>query len=270
MMNEILDARWSESVRRLALGIEPRDPMLDERIGRPVQVAIDGVPEPLPARLRDPGASPWEVPDVLAKLDRRNTGRFVILYRDGVTDPVSLRFRDPTERFVPRRLRIRLPDPASLGRVIRPSLFPGAAYDVPTGAMGLRGRILRDGAPLRWARAEARRLEDDVRVGVAFGDHAGEFLLLLDPTASTGAELVLPIRLRVTVFGPDPAPDPAAPGALDDPLWDLPVEEVVNAAAGDAVLAGDTLPTGYVSRPGSVREVEFGLSGLVREEFTFS
>jgi hypothetical protein len=270
-MNEILDALWSESVRRLALGIEPRDPLLDGRIGHRIQVAIDGVPDPLPARLRDPDASPWEVPDVLETLDRRNTGRYVVLYREGVADPLALRLRDPTERYVPRRLRIRLPTPASLGRVIRPSLLPGAAYDVPTGAMGLRGRILRGGAPMRWARAEARRIEDDVRVGIAFGDHAGEFLLLLDPAASTGAELVLPIRLRVTVFGPDTAPDPTAvAGSAVDPLWDLPVEEVVNAPAGDAVLAGEELPAGYVSRPGSIREVEFGLTGLVREEFTFS
>ncbi len=270
-MNEFLDARWSESVRRLALGIEPQDPLLGGRIGRPIGVAIDGVAEPVPARLRDPDASPWEVPDVLETLERRNTGRHVILYRDGVADPVSLRFRDPTERFVPRRLRVRLPTPASLGRVIRPALYPGAAYDVPTGAVGLRGRILRDGAPLRWARAEARRIEDDVRVGIAFGDHAGEFLLLLDSSASTGAELTLPIRLRVTVFGPDTAPDPATlPGSAVDPLWDLPVEEVVDAPAGDAVLAGVEVPAGYVSRPGSIREVEFGLTGLGREEFTFS
>jgi hypothetical protein len=270
-MNEILDARWSESVRRLALGIEPRDALLRERIGRPIRVAIDGIPEPVPARLRGRDASPWEVPDVLTKLDRRNTGRFAILFGEGVEDPIALRFRDATERYVPRRLRIRLPTPASLGRVIRPSLYPGAAYDVPTGAVGMRGRILRDGAPLRWARAEARRIEDDVRVGIAFGDHAGELLLLLDPAASTGADLTLPIRLRVTVFGPDVAPDPATvPGSAIDPLWDLPVEEVVNAPAGEAVLAGEELPAGYASRPGSIREVEFGLAGLVREEFTFS
>ena len=61
-MNEFLATRWTESVRRLALGIQPTDPVLGARIGHPVAIALDGTPWPLPPHLRDPSASPWEEP----------------------------------------------------------------------------------------------------------------------------------------------------------------------------------------------------------------
>lgn len=270
-MNEILASRWSESVRRLALGIEPTDPLIGSRIGQRVDVTLDGTPWPLPRRLRDPGASPWEEPTVLTRVDRHRSCRYAILQGPAVEDPVALRFEDPTQRYVPRRLLVRLPDPIGTGRRVRPTLHPGAAYGLPAGAVGVRGRIVRDGEPLRWARAEARRSVDDVLVGFAHGDQHGEFLLVLDQAASRGADLILPLEVEVTVLGPDTAPDPDDfPDADTDPLWDLPVEEVDLTVGAEEVLAGRTRPGGYASRPGSIRTVMLSWHGLVREEFDFS
>jgi hypothetical protein len=59
-------------------------------------------------------------------------------------------------------------------------------------------------------------------------------------------------------------------GADVDPLWDLPLEEADLTAAGEAVLGGRVLPAGYVSRPNSIRDVQFSWNGLVRSEFDFS
>lgn len=250
--NQFLAASWDELVVRLALGIEPTDPLFRSRIGQPVQVALDGTP-------------------VLRTVARRDSCRFVLRATAGVEDPVELRIQDPTRRYVPRRLRVRLPVPMAQGRQIRPALLPGAAYGVPAGAMGIRGRIVRDGEPMRWCRAEARRAVDDLLVGWAHGDEHGEFLLLLDPAASRGADLVLPVEVGVSVFGPDVAPDPAAVADSDvDPLWDLPLEEADLTGAAVAVLAGQALPDGYVSRPNSVRDVQISWDGLVREQFDFS
>ncbi len=271
-MNLRLPSLWDERIHNLALGLEPRDPMRRSRIGLPgVEVAVDGVPHPLPRTRRVPGASPWVPTDALRRIGRKDTCRYVLLWKPGAKPLVTLRFQDRGQRFAPRRLEVALPDPIEQGRVCRPALFPGAAYDVPAGAVGLRGRITRDGAPLRWARAEARRTEDDVPVGWAHGDQHGEFVLLLDPEAVMGAELVLPIRVRVVVSGPDDPLDPDDfPGSDVDPLWDLPVEKVPLGPAADGVLAGTELPDGYASRAGSDREVELGLDGLGREEFDFS
>ena len=270
-MNEFLPSRFVESVSRLALGIEPTDPIVRARIGHAVDLAIDGTPRPVPGYLRDPAASPWDEPTVLPRLGRRDTGRHTLLFTGELDEPVVLRLQDPYRRYVPRRISVEMPNPMLGGRQIRPALYPGAAYGVPAGAVGMRGRIERDGEPMRWARVEARRAVDDLLVGRAHGDEFGEFLLLLDPAASRGADLILPLEVAVTVFGPDDAPDPDDfPDSSEDPYWDLPVESATLDADGEAVLGGLELPAGYVSRPNSSREVEFSWSGLVREQFDFS
>ena len=270
-MNEYLSSRWVESVRRLALGIEPTDPIVRSRIPHPIDVALDGTPWPVPGHLRDRSAGPWDEPTVLARIGRRDTARHSLLFTGEVDEPVVLRLQDESRRYVPRRISVVMPNPMGRGRLVRPALFPGAAYGVPAGAVGMRGRVVRGGQPMRWARVEARRAVDDLLVGRAHGDEFGEFLLLLDPAASRGADLVLPLEVEVAVFGPDDAPDPDDfADSADDPLWDLPVEEAAAGAPGDAVLEGRTLPADYVSRTNSVREVEFSWSGLVREQFDFS
>jgi hypothetical protein len=245
-VNQVLDAAWSETLHRLALGIEPADPLRASRIGFPVEVAVEG------------GRT----------IGRRDSCRHALLFRPGLAGPLPLRFSDWARRYVPRRLNVALAAPPEAGRIVRPALFPGAAYDVPAGAMGIRGTITRGGAPMRWARAEARRTTDGAVVGRAHGDDRGEFVLLVSADAVVGAELLLPVRVRVRVFGPDAAPVPP-PAAADDALWDLPLEEAPLAGA-DAVLAGEALPPGYATRPNAEREVELGLDGLGSEAFDFS
>jgi hypothetical protein len=272
-MNVFLPSRYDELVTRLALGIEPAEPLHGGRLPFRVEVARDGVPLPPAVPQRDPAASPWAEQDVLPRVERRRASRWAVRLGAGVKDPLDLRLWDPSMRRVPRRLRVRLAPPPPLpdpsGRVIRPALWPGPAYDLPAGAMGCRGIVRRGGQPMRWTRVEARRLDDATRVvATAHGDERGEFLLILGPRAVSGAELTLPVVLSVTVFGPDTAPDPSTdPSSKVDPLWDLPLEEVPLAGA-DEVLAGTALPPGY--RAGATRNVSFGADGLAGEVFVFT
>lgn len=267
MSNLFVPEAFDERVARLAVGIEPRDPMTGFRIGFPVQVAVDGAPLSPPRTRADPGLPWWAPGDGLERIPRRDSCRHVLVFRDGVKDPLAVRMWDDARRWAPRRIRLRLPAPASLGRVVRPALYPGAAYGVPAGALACRGRVLRGGVPMRWARAEAAR-GDGAVVGRAHGDDRGEFLLLLEPAAVSGAELNLPVALSVTVTGWDVPPDPAAaPNSMTDPLWDLPLEEAPLAGA-DAVLDGTAPPAGF--RAGATRTVSFGPDGPVSEQFDFT
>lgn len=265
--NEVLSSRWDERIQRLGVGIEPQDAVRRSRIGLPVELKRDGVPVPRPRRLRPREAAPWTGHDALEAFPRRRSCRFAVMAGDDAPDPLPLRLLDGSQRFVPRRLEVAL----APGRVCRPALFPGAAYDVPAGAVGIRGRVVRDGAPVRWARVEATRTTDHVVVGRAHGDHCGEFVLLLGPGAARGAELTLPLLVRVTPYAPDEAPVPEDDEDAADPLWDLPLETVPLAEeAGEAVLSGTTLPYGYVARIQTSSVLEFRLDGLQSVEFDFS
>jgi hypothetical protein len=235
-------------VRRLGLGIEPEDAVRRSRIGHPVELWRDGGPEDRRGE----------------RFRRRRSCRFALMVEDAVPDPVGLRLTDPAWRFVPRRLAVS----AAAGRICRPALFPGPAYDLPVGAVAVRGRVLRGGEPVRWARAEALRPGTGVVIGRAHGDHRGEFLLLVGPGAAATPALALPIAVVVRVFGPDAAPVPG-PEAAGDALWDLPVEPVP-VAGGEGVLRGETVPDGYVSREGSTLTLELGLDGPMSVEFDFS
>jgi hypothetical protein len=265
-VNEVLSSRWDERIQRLGLGIEPRDAVRECRIGFPVEVRRDGAPIPVPRRLRPRRVAPWEPLDARKGLRRRRSCRFAVMAGEDAPDPLPLRLLDATQRFVPRRLAFAV----APGRVCRPALFPGAAYDVPSGAMGLRGRVRRGADPVRWARVEATRTGDHRVVGRAHADAWGEFVLLLGPGTATGAALALPLSVRVTAYGPDTAPVPEEEDAAD-PFWDLPLETVPLAEDdGEAVLSGRTLPDGYVARIGSSTVLEFRLDGLQSVEFDFS
>jgi hypothetical protein len=130
--------------------------------------------------------------------------------------PIAIRMYDAARRFVPRRISYPLPVAiASQGppsRVRRPVLYPGAAYDVPQTATGIRGRVTWNQpavneVPARWVRVEAA-INGEV-VGRAHGDDRGEFLLLLRSEAGGLGDLPVPLVAQVTVFGP-PAMLPAA------------------------------------------------------------
>jgi hypothetical protein len=271
MSNLVLSQDYVEVVHRLALGIEPIDAAMGQRLARPVQVVLDGVPE----STRNGGASGLDrATSGLKLLNASSSGRFVVLHRKQQVTAFAIRLSDAARRFVPRRLSYEVPaEIESLaGRVRRPALFAGAAYDVSGTATGLRGRVLWSAAPdssvVRWARVEAT-VNGEV-VGRAHGDDRGEFLLLLHPLAAGFGDLA-PLELEVTVFAPaePPLPD-TAEQALRDPLWDLPLERLSLGTDPDRVSSGEALPDGYAATASSRRTVSFELGRLRSDEPAFS
>ena len=154
---------------------------------------------------------------------------------------------------MPRRLEIAIVEEADVlsaeeagtdipttSRAWRPFLFPGAGYDVPAAATGVRGLVTRAGEPVRWTRVEAS-VAGEV-IGRAHGDDRGEFLLVLGQNPQAAAELVSPLAVTITVF----ARDPALPVDRGDALADLPVETPAGpGATPDDVSAGIDLPADY-------------------------
>lgn len=244
-MNGLLAPHFSTHVHRLALGLETLDAARDARIAHPIRVEIEGTAA---VRARH-------------RVDRHDSCLHALLYRPGLGSSVDIRLVESARRFVPRRLRVPLPDleaddnPPPSQRSRRPMLFPGAAYDVGETATALRGRAVRDDSPLRWARVEATRPDSGLVVGRAHGDDRGEFLLLLAPAAMQVGELVTPLPIQVTVFAPTTAPSPPAADGASDPLWDLPLEELPDAALPDTVASGEELPPDYDAT--TTRIVEF-------------
>lgn len=257
-MNEFLPSRVSENTKRLALGLEPIDAELQLRVAHRIEVTFDTAPLQLP---RPP-------------IDHHRTSLHVVLYHPKLTSPVDLRFFDEARRFVPRRLRIPIlartvaetRPPAH--RVRRPVLFPGAGYDVTTDATGLRGRVLRGGQPMRWARVEARLPGAGRLVGRAHGDDRGEFLLLIGSEASPVGDLNPPLRVEVTVLGPAVPPVPPTPDYPKiDPLWDLPLEQAALPGNPDPVSAGESQPSNYTAS--TIQPVDLAF-GRVRSGLTFT
>jgi hypothetical protein len=268
-MNQFVEDKFIESLQRLALGLEPIDAERRTRIAHPIEVTLDAPPP----GLRRP------------RLERHNSTRYALRYFPGAIDQVDLRFPlaaarpamrrlaipippaasltvrffDPARRFVPRRLRIPIRTAPEADnqpythRIRRPSLFPGAAYDVSATATGLRGRVLRqvDGQDIgaRWVRVEAALPGTEVVVGRAHGDDRGEFLLLVQSGAIPVGDLTDPLPIQITIFAPDPLPPPASPDDTEsDPLWDLPIEEVPAPGLPDPVSEGEARPTGYIAK----------------------
>jgi hypothetical protein len=255
-MNQFLPERFEELIHRLALGIEPIDAQSGRRLSHQLQVGYDLTL----AGLRRP------------PLERHNSNLFALRYQPGVPDStgqLDLRFFDQSDagykaendrrRIVPRRLRIPIlqePDVEAQEavarlqfrrRVRRPMFFPGAAYDFTATATCMRGRVLRAGEPMRWARIVATLKGSTVVVGRAHGDDRGEFLLLINAAVTSGSAWPNPLEITVSVFGPDPFP-PVVPPAVKarDPLWDLPLEPLVAPdVAVDDVATGVRLPADY-------------------------
>jgi hypothetical protein len=254
-MNEFLPSRYLEVVHQLALGIEPIDAQRARRLSYPLQVGYDA------------GQFGLKRPPI----ERHYSNLFALRYQlgvaervlpPGVVERVDLRFFDLAEpfykpqndrrRIVPRRLSIpilKLADVESQEatdrkefrrRIRRPVFFPGAAYDFSATSTGLRGRVLRGGKPMRWARVDAV-LNGTTVVGRAHGDDRGEFLLLINAQVTSGSVWPDPLNINVRVFGPETAPVPS-PAELD-PLWDLPVEPLEpDPDLVDLVASGEKLP----------------------------
>jgi len=247
-MNKFLPERFVERIDRLMLGIEPLDALRAGRIVHPIDVTLDGRP---------------------VKIPRHDSCRHALLFKPGIKTPIVIRMSDRRRRFVPRR--ISYPVPADIEtpspRVRRPALYPGAAYDVGNSFTGMRGRVTwsasaADETPVRWVRVEARiggRL-----VGRAHGDDRGEFLLLLDSSATGFGALPekLELAAQVTVFG-------RAPGqvSMQDPLADLPVE--ILAGDPDDVSPGEKIPPEYGLLSSRVVIFKLGVPLTGQEKFFF-
>lgn len=253
-MNQFLSSRYVEVIQRLALGIEPIDAQSARRLSYALQVVYDVAP----FGLRRP------------PIERHASNLYALRYQPGVTEQIDVRFFDLSERaykpeydrrrVVPRRLSIpiftldeveeqELQEAEAAGkqakdfrrRIRRPVFFPGAAYDFIATATGLRGRVMRGGKPMRWARVVAT-LGTTV-VGRAHGDDRGEFLLLVNAKVATVTAVPKPLEITVSVFAPKDAPTPVPANLPElDPLWDLPLEKLAEPGEIDPVAAGEQPP----------------------------
>lgn len=287
-MNRFVAERFAENIRRLALGLEPIDAALGTPVAHPLRVMLDdevaGLSRPVVARhascrhvlMYDPALAAR----VTVRVFEEASGFLPTRLRDRRPGDPAQAMRSVPRRFVPRRLSYPLPDvtgdvvPAGAHRlrIRRPFLFPGAAYDLAAGLTGLRGRVVRDGTPVRWARIEAAIDDGDTVVGRAHGDDRGEFLLLVSAAAGAIGDLEDPLTVQLTVAAPADAPVPEFDGQPDlDPFWDLPVEEAeaidIDAPDVDAVSTGEELPEDYVA--GEPREfaLRLGVIHSEREDF---
>ncbi|HEX5082650.1 MAG TPA: hypothetical protein VFY40_11430 [Blastocatellia bacterium] len=273
-MNQFLPNRYIEIIHRLALGIEPLDAFRGGRLSYQLQAVYD---VQRPGILRPP-------------IERHLSNLFSLRYQPGVATQLDLRFLDSAEqvyrpeydrrRVAPRRLGIPIltltdveaaeaVDKQGFNRRIRrPAFFPGAAYDLGATATGMRGRVVRNGQPMRWARVTATLSGSSVIVGHAHGDDRGEFLLLIDASVTTGSALPNPLEVEISVFGPSSPPSPPSPEfALLDPLWDLPREQLDAPGGADPVAAGTAPPPDYTARV--TRVIEFTLGKCLCEEPEF-
>jgi hypothetical protein len=276
-------------LHRLALGVEPVDAFTRMPIGGGVRV---GRELPRPRRRFRPGTGPL---DPLARrrdlaLEHNGTGRFKLRHGPGLGSAATVRIRvdDPWRRYVPRRFDVPIwtfdevtasedwppigsapakpptgPFVATRSRLLRPWLLPGAAYSLPTGTTGLRGKVTRGGRPLPWPRVEAvlDDASDNVVLGQAHGDERGEFVVVIAGDRTAVPLPLTTVDILVLLYAPPPAqpPVPGAPpdpGALpaDDPLAGLALEPVTRSSnppvPGDLdnlLLRGETLPATYVA-----------------------
>ena len=170
----------ADVLHRLVLGVEPRDALTGGALATAVRVGQE-----VPPRLRAAAArfaDPWPCLD----FERNGTARFKLRYRiggpnrikvnpDGSPPTITVRIDDARRRFVPRRFAIPLwtrlelerADPTPAGgptgpyvplasRLLRPYLFPGAAYPIPRGTTAIRGQVVFNARPVRWPRLFAR------------------------------------------------------------------------------------------------------------------
>ncbi|SFU59385.1 hypothetical protein [Pseudoduganella namucuonensis] len=182
--------------------------------------------------------------------------------------PVYATALDP-RLYVPRRLRLT---PAVDGdapaatpqNIRRPWLWPGSAYPLPGNATAVRGRVLRgpdlaSAKPIPWVRlvatvpAGVAVFADATPIGYAHGDDRGEFVLVLDNKAVSGATLSNPVEVRLWPHLPPAATqvDPA------DPLASLPLEEGGTDGIND-VLRGHAVPAGYTAGASKVLALRLG------------
>lgn len=275
--------------QRLALGVRPIDALSGRLAGGLVRIEIEhGLPPAQPSDRprtdlgrRTPYCEPQRPGRRPRMLCRHPSGRYALIYQPGLTAAIDLRLFDHSRRYVPRRLRIPLLTEAEVEareavgtgadlnrRARAPTLFPAAAYPLYPCDTGLRGRVLRDGLPMRWALIEAivPGSNPEQVLARARSDDRGELLLVLPAAAGAGAELPVEVGLRIEISGPAAAPVPADPDLPDrDPLWDLPLETLADDSAPDPVADGTSAPVGWQRSAAAARDIAFPLGRILTE-----
>lgn len=254
-MTTTLNSMGITVTKRLQLGILPVDALQRSDLVFPVNLDVD---------------SPQNI-----ALNRHPSGRFSLAYQAGLTDRLEFRIFDLHRRYIPRKLSVPLVTLAEIlateqseaadyliSRVRHPVLFPGANYPVSGRTTGLRGRIVLAGTPVRWAFIEMISPTNPTQViARARGDDRGEFLLVIPPAAVPAVSLSDTVSFDLRVFA---RPSTLAPtsNALQDPLWDLPIEQVIATAADDPVSSGETIPSEYVASQDLI-SVNFELTNML-------
>ncbi|GGR98244.1 hypothetical protein GCM10010169_48510 [Micromonospora fulviviridis] len=268
-MNEILSPVWDEHVRRLRLGIAPRDALSGRDVFDGLDLHLEDVPRPHPVRLSAIAAADDAIG--LPRIRPNPSGRFAIAFGGPSTDRprLVLRIVDSRRRYVPRRLSVPVPHLATVraferghdidptrplaARACRPVLFPGADHGALPSATVLRGRVTwgAGGPPAPWVRVEARPTAGHGPVRWrGHGDDRGEFVLVIGalplqlakrPARTVDVEVV--VRARPLPPSGTPVDSPA--GSREDPLWHLPIEPVGNLDPADGVSTGAAVPAGY-------------------------
>lgn len=246
-------------LHQLALGVECFDAVSGSALRTPVRVGRQ-----VPARLQhgtkrlDPPKAPHDTWPC-AELERSAPGRFRLRYGPSVRGVVVLRVDDPSRCYVPRRFSVHLwpiaavnalpsagPYIPVLSRVLRVWLSPGPAQQFPRGTTLVRGRVSRQGAPVRWARVTATGPNGKV-AGRAHADDRGEFLLAVTDADQNPLQDSVALDLVAT------APKVPAPLDLADRVADLPVEIIARSVVppvpgnlDNPLLRGISPPPGYV------------------------
>lgn len=260
-----LPSRYDPLPTRLALGLELVDAARGLMAAHALEVAIEGGPEPAPGP-HSTAELGWGLP----RVPRHSSGRHALVWDARVRSPVVVRIYDRTRRFVPRRLSIPLPvlappaDPPVGRRSRRIWLYPGAAYDAPETATAIRGRVVRLGVPVPWARIEARRPGFSEPIARAQGDDRGEFYLLVPASSTLGGDLPAAVTVTLTVYAPA-VPAALPPENAPDRLAALPIELLPPPGSSDDVSTGAHVPGGYTVHkdfspgvvPGAVLSADF-------------
>ena len=138
-MNAFVDESYAELTRRLALGVEPLDPMRGEPLSHAVRVDIERPGTWRPAAPRSPYEFVVLPEDLRARVARHGSGRYTVLYHP--VDPPA-QYHPPLAANIDVRIydaaRESVTDDMRLNAVPRCLANP-ALIDKPLGRMQLRG-----------------------------------------------------------------------------------------------------------------------------------
>ncbi|ODS25059.1 hypothetical protein AB835_00710 [Candidatus Endobugula sertula] len=254
----IANLNYGYQTRRLALGIEFEDYLREAELVYPVRTEIEyQVPHHTPKPSRHYAFT--QSGGIPKGLMRSAAGRYSLSYYPGIREQVDIRIYDYDRYFIPRRLRVPLRTLADViereeddvldyieGHRRNVTLFPGAGYHLLSHVTGLRGRVLRNHLPMRWAYINASLEGSHEIIAQARGDDRGEFLLILPSESAPAVDLNASINIEVSISGPTVAPVPATDHLPEqDLLWDLPLEVLPAMGDVDNVSNGESLPAHY-------------------------